>query len=293
VACHGRLLRVARASPARHPTRSSGVPQAGPPAAPRRQPGRSRCRGPLQAGRRGVRGPLRPRPAPPATTGSARQRPGWGDPFPGFGGGGSATSSRPSSTGSGFGGGGRPGWSPAGRRSRGRRRSSSSRTPSSAPGRRHGAHRGGRATTARPPVPTPGTQARASAVSAAAPGQVRQVRQSILGQMVTAGPCPRCGGGHRRHRTLHHCGARAAGSRSAPTPSTSPPASTRLHAAPERLRERSGPGAGRPATSTSRSGWPDDPLRPPRRRPRPRRVAATQAALGATVGFDTLDGTES
>ncbi|MEO7555940.1 MAG: J domain-containing protein [Acidimicrobiales bacterium] len=39
----------------------------------------------------------------------------------------------------------------------------------------------------------PGTHAETCADCGGA-GQVRRVRQSILGQMVTAGPCPRCGG---------------------------------------------------------------------------------------------------
>ena len=46
----------------------------------------------------------------------------------------------------------------------------------------------------------PGTHAVDAAPSAAASGQVRRVRQTLLGQMVTAGPCPRCGGRGPGHR---------------------------------------------------------------------------------------------
>ena len=79
-------------------------------------------------------------------------------------------------------------------------------------------------------------------------GQVRRVRQSILGQMVTAGavpplrrhrhrsstsPCPACRGEGRAHR-----GA-------APTPSTSPPASTPARRCGSPAAARSGPAAAR------------------------------------------------
>ena len=49
------------------------------------------------------------------------------------------------------------------------------------------------APTATPPAPPPGT-APTTCPDCGGTGQVRRVRQSILGQMVTSGPCSRCGG---------------------------------------------------------------------------------------------------
>ena len=55
-------------------------------------------------------------------------------------------------------------------------------------------------------------------------GEVRRVRQSILGQMVTATPCPRCGGIGRGDPLARAptAGARAGAGRSGPSSSTCP-----------------------------------------------------------------------
>ena len=84
---------------------------------------------------------------------------------------------------------------------------------------------------------------------------MRRVRQSILGQMVTAGPCSRCGGVGPDHRApvRRLPAARGAGSRSGPTRSTSPPAST-----PVTLRLS---GAGRPGLRGGAAGRPLRALR--------------------------------
>ncbi len=126
-------------------------------------------------------------------------------------------------------------------------------------------------------------------------GQVRRVRQSLFGQMVTASPCPRCGGtgqqitspcpdcrgqGRRREErsfvvevpagvdsgaTLRLTGRGAAG------PNGGPPGDLYVH-----LRVR-------PHPTLTRDGFD---LRAPVH------VAMTQAALGAVVPLDTLEGVE-
>lgn len=126
-------------------------------------------------------------------------------------------------------------------------------------------------------------------------GEVRRVRQSILGQMVTASPCPRCGGtgeeipspcpdcrgdgrrtleksfvvevpaGVDNGQTLRLTGRGAAGTKGGPS------GDLFVH-----LRVR-------PHPTLRRDG---DDLRAVLH------VAMTQAALGAHVEFETLDGTE-
>ena len=62
----------------------------------------------------------------------------------------------------------------------------------------------------------PGHPRRTTCPECGGAGQVRRVRQSILGQMVTAAPCPRCSGARHRSssRPARPARARAAGSRS-------------------------------------------------------------------------------
>ncbi|MGH9183052.1 MAG: molecular chaperone DnaJ [Acidimicrobiales bacterium] len=126
-------------------------------------------------------------------------------------------------------------------------------------------------------------------------GQVRRVRQSLLGQMVTAGPCPRCHGlgevvddacpdcrgeGRRTERRLH----------TVDVPAGVDDGST--------LRITGGGGAG------PRRGPSGDLYVHLRVKPHPRfrreghdviddlHLPVTQAALGAHLSYETLDGTE-
>jgi molecular chaperone DnaJ len=140
----------------------------------------------------------------------------------------------------------------------------------------------------------PGTEAVVCGQCSGA-GQVRQVRQSILGQMVTTGPCPRCAGdgqiiaspcpdcagegrrvedraynvdipaGVGEGQTLRLSGRGAVGPRGGPAGDLYVEIRVREHP----VFRRQG----------------DDLLAD-------LHVAATQAALGATIGFDTLDGRE-
>jgi molecular chaperone DnaJ len=126
-------------------------------------------------------------------------------------------------------------------------------------------------------------------------GEVRRVRQSILGQMVTASPCPRCGGsgseipspcpdcrgeGRRRAERSFVVEVPAgvdAGStlrlpgRGASGPRGGPPGDLYVH-----LRVRDHPVLTRQGSDLHAVV----------------RVAMSQAALGASIPFETLDGTE-
>lgn len=126
-------------------------------------------------------------------------------------------------------------------------------------------------------------------------GEVRRVRQSILGQMVTASPCPTCGG--TGQQIPHPCpDCRGDGRKTEEQ--------TLVVDVPAGVDEGStlrltGRGAG-----GVRGGTPGDLYVHVRVRPHPslRRqgsdlhgiahVSMTQAALGAVVPFETLDGTE-
>lgn len=124
-------------------------------------------------------------------------------------------------------------------------------------------------------------------------GQVRQVRQSILGQMVTTGACPRCGGEGRI--VSKPCGDCAGEGRRVEerTYTVDIPAGV-THGSTLRLSGRGAVGA--------RGGAPGDLYVEVRVKTHPvfvrdgddllaeLHVAATQAALGATVSFDTIDG---
>lgn len=126
-------------------------------------------------------------------------------------------------------------------------------------------------------------------------GQVRRVRQSLLGQMVTAGPCPRCGGaGEIIVTPCAECGGE--GRRiEEPTFSIDVPAGVD-NGSTLRL---SGKGAVGP-----RGGAPGDLYVHLRVKPHERfqrdaddlvaslPVSFAQAALGAHLRFETLDGTE-
>ena len=125
-------------------------------------------------------------------------------------------------------------------------------------------------------------------------GQVQRVRQSLIGQMVTSSPCARCGGSARSSPARAPSAGARAGGRGA-----------HLHRRhPGRRRHRVDPApvrprGGRPARRRGRR-----PLRPPAGRAAPALPARrrrpvttvhlpyTQATLGTTLDFETLDGTE-
>jgi molecular chaperone DnaJ len=126
-------------------------------------------------------------------------------------------------------------------------------------------------------------------------GQVRRVRQSILGQMVTAAPCPRCGGaGSIIEHPCVTCGGEGRRLEER-TYTVDIPAGI---ASGQTLR-LSGRGAVGP-----RGGGAGDLFVHVRVRPHPRfdrqgydllhelHLPFVQAALGATLAFETLDGTE-
>ncbi len=127
-------------------------------------------------------------------------------------------------------------------------------------------------------------------------GQVRRVRQSLLGQMVTASPCPRCGGlgTVRRAPVPDLSAARAGAPTRSPTPSTCPPASTPARRCASPVGVRSAPAAAASATSTCTSG--SDPTSGSCATATTWSTSCTcpmaQAALGAHLAFETLDGTE-
>jgi molecular chaperone DnaJ len=140
----------------------------------------------------------------------------------------------------------------------------------------------------------PGTAPAACGMCGGA-GEVRRVRQSILGQMVTASPCTRCGGtGQEIASPCPDC--RGEGRRTE--------ARTYVVDVPAGVDDGStlrlaGKGAAGP-----RGGPPGDLYVHLRVRPSPRftrtgydllhvlHVAVTQAALGVQIPFETLDGTE-
>ncbi len=126
-------------------------------------------------------------------------------------------------------------------------------------------------------------------------GELRRVRQSILGQMVTSSPCPRCGGlGQEIASPCETC--RGEGRVNRPRSYTVEVPVGVDHGATLRLYEK---GAAGP-----RSGPPGDLFVHLRvaRHPRFTRdgttlhaslhVPVTAAALGADISFETLDGTE-
>ena len=126
-------------------------------------------------------------------------------------------------------------------------------------------------------------------------GQVRRVRQSILGQMVSAGPCPRCGGaGQTVAQPCPDC--RGEGRRTEERSYTVDMPAGIDHGNTLRL---SGRGAAGP-----RGGPNGDLYVHVRVRPHPRftrdgldlvhelHLPVTQAALGHHLAFETLDGAE-
>jgi molecular chaperone DnaJ len=126
-------------------------------------------------------------------------------------------------------------------------------------------------------------------------GELRRVRQSILGQMVTSNPCSRCGGsGEEITSPCPDC--RGEGRR---TESTSFVVEVPAGVDNGTTLRLAGRGAAGP-----RGGRPGDLYVHLRVRPDPRfvrdgvdlhhelHVAMTQAALGVTLSVDTLDGAE-
>ncbi len=124
-------------------------------------------------------------------------------------------------------------------------------------------------------------------------GQVRQVRQSILGQMVTTSACPRCAGeGRVVSETCHSCNGEGRQVKEQ-TYTVDIPAGV-AHGTTLRL---SGRGAVGPRGGASGDLYVE--VRVARHPVFTRdgddlhaelHVAATQAALGATISFDTIDG---
>lgn len=140
----------------------------------------------------------------------------------------------------------------------------------------------------------PGTSPSTCATCGGA-GEVRRVRQSILGQMVTASPCPRCGGtGQEIASPCPDC--RGEGRRTEERAYTVDVPAGVDDANTLRLTGRGHAGG--------RGGPPGDLFVHLRVRPHPvfRRqgldlveelhLPMTQAALGATIAYETLDGTE-
>ena len=155
-----------------------------------------------------------------------------------------------------------------------------------------GAHRRGRARPARPRAPQPGTEP-ITCPECAGAGQVRRVRQSSSGRWSPPGRAPCSGIGQVIADPCADCRGEGRRSRSAPTPSTCPPASTPARPC------ASGRGAAGPRGGASGDLYvhlrvaPHERFRARRRRPalRPARDLA-QAALGAHLEFETLDGAE-
>jgi molecular chaperone DnaJ len=140
----------------------------------------------------------------------------------------------------------------------------------------------------------PGTSATRCSVCGGA-GEVRRVRQSILGQMVTASPCGRCGGsGEEITSPCPEC--RGDGRRTEPR--------TYLVDVPAGVDDGSTLRLTGKGSSGPRGGPPGDLYVHLRVRPSERfarvgsdlvhllHVPVTQAALGAHLAFETLDGSE-
>ena len=140
----------------------------------------------------------------------------------------------------------------------------------------------------------PGTSATTCATCGGA-GEVRRVRQSILGQMVTASPCPRCGGtGEEISSPCTDC--RGEGRRTEERSYTVDVPAGVDEGNTLRLTGRGHAGA--------KGGPPGDLFVHLRVRPHPAllrdginlidelHIPMTQAALGATLEYETLDGPE-
>ena len=127
-------------------------------------------------------------------------------------------------------------------------------------------------------------------------GELRRVRQSILGQVVTAVPCPRCGGqGEVVSSPCPEC--RGAGRRPEHRSfGVDIPAGVD-HGSTLRLSGRgpAGPRGGPPGDLYAHlSVTPDERfVRHGDELHAELHVSVAQAALGATLGFETMDGTES
>ena len=140
----------------------------------------------------------------------------------------------------------------------------------------------------------PGTSAQTCGGCGGA-GEVRRVRQSILGQVVTSSPCPRCGGlGQEIPSPCGECRGEGRVTRSR-SYTVGVPAGVD-HGATLRLADKGGAGP--------RGGPPGDLYVHLRVRRHDRftregidlvsvlHVPMTVAALGATIAFETLDGSE-
>ena len=92
-------------------------------------------------------------------------------------------------------------------------------------------------------------------------GELRSIRQTMLGQMVSASPCPRCRGEGKIVETpCETChGEGRTERRRSDAGRRSRRASTRATRSASRTRARSAPAAARPASSTSRSTSTDHP----------------------------------
>ena len=138
---------------------------------------------------------------------------------------------------------------------------------------------------------------RRAATSAAASGEVRQVRRSILGQMVTAMPCHACECTGQPHPVARAATAAATGACTACVTSTSRcrRASTTASGcgSPARARPRRAAACRRPVRHGARR--PRPALRAPGRRPRDRRgqgARSRRPRSGAQLGIETLEDLE-
>ncbi|MBK9181078.1 MAG: molecular chaperone DnaJ [Acidimicrobiales bacterium] len=126
-------------------------------------------------------------------------------------------------------------------------------------------------------------------------GQIRRVRQSLLGQMVTAGPCPRCGASGQVVRSpCPDC--RGEGRRSAERTYTVDVPAGVDHGSTLRL---SGRGMAGPRGGPAGDLYVHVRVKPHERFVRngvdlldDLHVSITQAALGAELAYETLDGDE-
>ena len=127
-------------------------------------------------------------------------------------------------------------------------------------------------------------------------GEVREVRRSILGQIMTASPCVACSATGSRIPTRRVATAAATGvcARRAPSTSKCPPVSTTASASALPAAAPPRRAAASPATSTSpcASRPTSASSATARISCTPRRIAFTQAALGARLEVQTLEGPE-
>ena len=249
-----RLLRDPRRRPRRdRGPDQEGIPEPGPAMAPGRQQG-SRGGGPVQGDQRGLPGPVRPRAAPALRPVRDGGRPRAGR-APGSAA--SPTSSMPSSEPGRPGPGGAAGRLPA--RTSGTTSGSRSRRPSSAPRRRSSFPVLARCETCGGNGAKPGTEP-ITCPQCNGRGEVRGVRQTMLGQMINVTTCPRCKGDGRIVETkCETCAGEGRVERQRTLQVSIPPGSTRATRSGSPTRARPGPGrpGGPPLRRGPRGAAPD------------------------------------